>query len=264
MKKLLTAAVGTLCLLAWGSAVPAQSPTLYTIADVYYYLVDGTEATEGGHSLEPPSGATPGDTRFKTLEELYEDVKAIFDQCDALPGDVSESKTFFSFQTSSWGVRTGSASSSKLLVTGLTTSYADYDDGWYEKGLAYDYTSNGDGTFTDNVIGLMWAQSSNDEGCYDGSTVHWTTAIDWADDLTFAGYSDWRLPNNRELNSIVFFKLGWKYEAPMNSRNGMYWTSTSSPYDTGRAMVWHFTAGNNSRVGKGAGPIYARAVRDAD
>ena len=71
-------AFGVVVVLADSPGPPAA--TGYTLQDIYDYLNSGMEATEGGHSLEPPAGAVPGDTRFKTLTEIYEDIKAKFDQ----------------------------------------------------------------------------------------------------------------------------------------------------------------------------------------
>jgi hypothetical protein len=50
--------------------------------------------------------------------------------------------------------------------------------------------NNGDGTITDPITGLMWL---TDAGMGGGRT--WSDAMDWADNLTFAGFSDWRLPS---------------------------------------------------------------------
>ncbi len=243
MKKLLMVAAGTVFLIVSGGVASAQTPTMYTLGEIYYYLVEGTEATEGGHTLGPPSGSIPGDTRFRTLQAIYQNTKALFDQCDALPSDVAAGKTFFSFQTSSWGLQTGADTPPELLVTGQTTSYRDYDDGWYEKGAAYDYTDNGDGTVTDNVTSLMWAQDGTGAGCMNGAVGSWSTALDWAESLTFAGYSDWRMPNIRELGSITVFDAALSVlikEPPFTNTVSnlfdFYWSSTVNADST--TFVW--------------------------
>lgn len=56
---------------------------------------------------------------------------------------------------------------------------------------------NGDGTITDKATGLMWMQNDNGEG------VIWQDALVYAEESKLAGYSDWRLPNAKELQSIV-------------------------------------------------------------
>jgi len=49
----------------------------------------------------------------------------------------------------------------KLPKTGQTTSYVDYDDGYYEKGSSIDprFVDNGDGSITDRVTNLMWMKA---------------------------------------------------------------------------------------------------------
>ena len=60
-----------------------------------------------------------------------------------------------------------------------------------------DFVDNSDETITDNATGLMWQQAD------DGQTRDWENALIYAESLTLAGYSDWRLPNAKELQSIV-------------------------------------------------------------
>jgi len=57
--------------------------------------------------------------------------------------------------------------------------------------------NNGDGTITDNATALMWMQNDN------GTGLTWENALSHAENLTYAGYSDWRLPDTKELQSIV-------------------------------------------------------------
>lgn len=59
------------------------------------------------------------------------------------------------------------------------------------------FTDNGDGTVTDEATGLMWQQAD------DGTGRNWLESLEYAEGLTLAGYSDWRLPNAHELQSIL-------------------------------------------------------------
>lgn len=59
------------------------------------------------------------------------------------------------------------------------------------------FVDNGDGTITDKATGLMWMKNDN------GAAVSWQNALSYAEGLQYAGYSDWRLPNAKELQSIV-------------------------------------------------------------
>jgi hypothetical protein len=70
----------------------------------------------------------------------------------------------------------------------------------YVRGDGYgenQFSDNGDGTVTDLGTGLMWQQAD------DGTARNWEDALEYAEDLTLAGYADWRLPDVHELQSIV-------------------------------------------------------------
>lgn len=60
-----------------------------------------------------------------------------------------------------------------------------------------DFVDNGDGTVTDRATGLMWMKNDS------GRPVNWEKALEYAENLEYAGYNDWRLPNVKELQSIV-------------------------------------------------------------
>ncbi len=60
-----------------------------------------------------------------------------------------------------------------------------------------DFSDNGNGIITDHATGLMWMQDDNGEG------VLWKDALNYAENYEYAGYSDWRLPDAKELQSIV-------------------------------------------------------------
>ena len=63
-----------------------------------------------------------------------------------------------------------------------------------------DFADNGDGTITDNATGLMWSQDDSAIG------LNWEEALAWVEQKNaenYLGYSDWRLPDAKELQSIV-------------------------------------------------------------
>lgn len=60
-----------------------------------------------------------------------------------------------------------------------------------------DFIDNGDGTITDLATGLMWMQDDS------GEAMNWSDALQWSESLETAGYEDWRLPDAKELQSIV-------------------------------------------------------------
>ena len=63
-----------------------------------------------------------------------------------------------------------------------------------------EFIDNGDGTITDNDTGLMWSKADSSEG------MDWEDALAWVqqkNEENYFGYNDWRLPNAKELQSIV-------------------------------------------------------------
>ncbi|WP_372744093.1 DUF1566 domain-containing protein [Lutibacter sp.] len=59
------------------------------------------------------------------------------------------------------------------------------------------FVDNEDGTISDLATGLMW-QKADDSVARD-----WKTSLNYAENLTLGNKSDWRLPNAKELQSIV-------------------------------------------------------------
>lgn len=112
------------------------------------------------------------------------------------------------------------------------------------------FVDNGDGTITDQASGLMWSQTDS------GAGMDWEHALAFAQTKNAAGYlghSDWRLPNVKELQSIVDYtrspsatdtaKVGPAID-PLFSCTGItneagvddypyYWTSTSARFESG-------------------------------
>jgi len=59
------------------------------------------------------------------------------------------------------------------------------------------YVDNGDGTISDLATGLMWQKAD------DGVSKDWEEAIEYSENLELVSFNDWRLPNAKELQSIV-------------------------------------------------------------
>jgi hypothetical protein len=60
-----------------------------------------------------------------------------------------------------------------------------------------DFVDNLDGTISDNATGLVWMKGDSGYG------LDWGAALTYCEDLNYAGSDDWRLPNVKELQSIV-------------------------------------------------------------
>ena len=77
---------------------------------------------------------------------------------------------------------------------------------------------------TDLATSLMWQKT------YPASTYSWKNALKYCEDLTYAGYSDWRLPNKNELSSLLNYD---KTEKPysdfpdMPSSNAIFFSSSN-------------------------------------
>lgn len=59
------------------------------------------------------------------------------------------------------------------------------------------FVDNGDGTINDQATGLTWMQTDSQQA------LGWQEALAYCQNLSWAGYDDWRLPNAKELHSIV-------------------------------------------------------------
>jgi len=82
-------------------------------------------------------------------------------------------------------------------------------DGAIQAGATLSYVDNGDGTITDSNTGLMWEKLSDDGTIHDkDNTYAWDNAFAVKIAVLnarsgFAGHTDWRVPNYKELISIV-------------------------------------------------------------
>jgi hypothetical protein len=63
-----------------------------------------------------------------------------------------------------------------------------------------DFSHNGDGTVTDRATGLMWSRADSGQGMTWPEALAWVAARNRDSHL---GYGDWRLPNAKELQSLV-------------------------------------------------------------
>jgi len=157
--------------------------------------------------------------------------------------------------------------------TGQTTFRATGGDGNLQKGVAWPnprFTDNGNGTVTDNLTGLVWLKYATCTAFSSGDSTgqnsrNWNNALTAANSLEF-GYcgltdvsvaGDWRLPNLRELQSLIHYgefdfpsvpnTAGtgkWTEGDPFTSLTPcMYWSSTTNGTVIVRAWYVNFIAG---------------------
>ncbi|MDY6989848.1 MAG: DUF1566 domain-containing protein [Thermodesulfobacteriota bacterium] len=120
------------------------------------------------------------------------------------------------------------------------------------------FVDNGDGTVTDTTSGLMWQQTET-------KAMDWEKALAYCENIDLGGYQDWRLPNIRELLSLVddngaapsinatFFP---------GCRPQTYWSSTTHTGFPGFAWGVPFEGNDQAlRASQKGRPNYVRAIR---
>ena len=141
----------------------------------------------------------------------------------------------------------------------------------HENTLTSRFTDQKDGTVLDTQTQLVWKRCSegqrwdaDDSTCSGRATGYtWPQALNNVQILNsgggYANYSDWRLPNNKELESIVSLHCSApaiNLEVfPNTARSTFYWSSTPYLYasNNGRSVwVYKFDRGTTSVVPKGA------------
>ena len=78
----------------------------------------------------------------------------------------------------------------------------------------------------DTKTNLMWQDNSEAKT----KLLKWTDAINYCESLTLGGYSNWRLPNIRELESIVDINNADPVivDVFVNVSNNLYFSSTTN------------------------------------
>lgn len=213
---------------------------------------------------------------------------------DATAQDVVEGKTFSS--ESGTGL-TGTRSPGIVPKTGQTLCYdpacatnpcseigcaGTGQDGEVQKGVAVTprFTDNGDGTVTDHLTGLIWLREGKCGTFFSGdgyvlNNRPWGAALEAANSLAsgYCGLSDgsaagdWRLPNLRELQSLVDYSRfnpslpdGHPFLNTESSTSSYYWSSTTYADYTYGAWLVGFYGGNIDVSGYKGLSYYVRPV----
>lgn len=122
------------------------------------------------------------------------------------------------------------------------------------------FKDNGDGTITDMTTGLMWQQRES-------KAMTWEQALAYCESLDLGGYGDWRLPNIRELFSLVD---GSRLQPAISTtdfpgcRPSVYWSSTTQMEHPGFAWYVDFREGDMPSGAFKGRSHYVRAVRGGE
>jgi len=130
-----------------------------------------------------------------------------------------------------------------LVIIGLSTT------------LFADFSRTGD-IVTDTTTGLQWQ---------DNEVVarNWSGAIDYCETLSFDGHDDWRLPNIKELTSLVDdskINPAIKHGVFQYADVGDDWSSTTNMDSNNSAWYVPFDRGYQ-RIGNKSDGYYVRCVR---
>ena len=118
---------------------------------------------------------------------------------------------------------------------------------------ATDFSLSANGTALHNTTDLMWmrcalGQSWNGVTCTGTASSHtWQDALTHANNSTFAGFNDWRLPNIKELSSILETQCispSINTTVFLATPSTFFWSSSSTVRDTGLEFwTLHFDDG---------------------
>ena len=143
---------------------------------------------------------------------------------------------------------------SALAPVGSSQTIKAYiDNEWHDSR----YTVHNDGTVTDKVTKLMWkvcsegqnwSRSGDTASCSGSAATTWKGALQRVNSYTFAGYSDWRVPNINELRSLAAYD---RYSPAINltifpnTPSNDFWSASPYVIDSGSALQLYFGYGND-------------------
>lgn len=137
------------------------------------------------------------------------------------------------------------------------------------------YHDNADGTVTDLYTSLMWqrcsaGQSSDDCTGGSGDIYTWDQALQYPQTLNsgigYAGYTDWRLPNTKELESLVeeaCYSPAINATYFPNTLTSSYWSSSPKAYNSDEAWYVDFGYGRTYYFNRGPFGNRVRLVRSS-
>lgn len=123
----------------------------------------------------------------------------------------------------------------------------------------------GNGLIYDNVLNITWIQDVALSSTLGGpGRFNWSGANNWADQLVYGGYDDWRLPTLAPVNGVKFNGI-FHCDGSADYGYGISAPGGKSAGFTGNelAYMYHVNLGNKSRC-TGEGPYLAGKVFGPD
>ncbi len=159
-----------------------------------------SDLTEGSHTVSFSSltGWTSPSDQSVTISA---------DQTASTTGTYTESTSSLTYPIVDTGQQ--DCSSDRATITCPTSGEAFYGQDAQYQGYQFSFNDNGDGTVSDLVTGLMWQQTADADGDGDidaDDKYTYTAAQTYCENLSLAGYTDWRLPHIKESYSLIDFR----------------------------------------------------------
>ncbi|CAB9540300.1 hypothetical protein [uncultured Gammaproteobacteria bacterium] len=132
------------------------------------------------------------------------------------------------------------------------------------------YTDHGDGTVTDKQTTLMWKKciqglSGNDCSTGTSNKYYWTQALQLGGS-SFSSYSDWRLPNKKELTSLLARRcrepsINESVFPNVPTTDSNFWSSSPANIENvGVSLMVNFSYSLENRIARDKS-YYVRLVR---
>ena len=186
--------------------------------------------------------------------------------------DPAADASYFSFSSDLWTSKSYVTDTNKAFKLGFAYGYVWFYDNKTSELQAMcvrgnelkepnfsTSTTNSNVVVKDSATGLMWQKDYV-------TSKNWQEALKYCEDLTYAGKSDWRLPNKNELAALLNFD---NTSAPYSDFTDMpskwFWTSTTSNKLESIHQAWHtnFSTkyGSNTEAKNDSVSLSSNAVR---
>ncbi len=229
------------------SVVPTDKETAESDNDTVEPIDKDTTETDND-SVEPADKNTT-EPDSDSVEPIDKDTAESDNDTEKPDSDIPTSNTTYNFCT---GQNKCYNNSEEITCPSEGADFYGQDAEYSDLCIPKNYTANSE-TVTDNNTNLIWQRNlpSTYSGCTKGSPAgsqcSWQEAINYCDNLTLAGNSNWRLPNIEELETLINYG---RYNPSIdttifpNTPGNYFWSS--SPYVGYSDYAWDVYFGYGS------------------